>query len=53
MIHGKVSRRALLNLHDSLTKSLTDSRWGMAGVSFAAGQVKCFKASAPTVDLFA
>jgi hypothetical protein len=49
---GSETYRLVLNLHDSVSKTLNDRHWGMANVSFAAGQVKCFKASAPTVDIF-
>jgi hypothetical protein len=45
--------RLVVNLHDTLAKTLTDAAWGLTGNSFAAGQVKCFKASAPSVDIFA
>jgi hypothetical protein len=45
--------RLVVNLHDTLSKSLTDAAWGLTGNSFAAGQAKCFKASAPSVDIFA
>lgn len=50
---GGETYRLVLNLHDSLPKSLTDGAWGLANSSFRAGQVKCFKASAPSVDIFA
>ncbi|HEX3367408.1 hypothetical protein [Phenylobacterium sp.] len=49
---GSETYRLVLNLHDSLPKILDDRRWGLAKVSFAPGQVKCFKASAPTVNIF-
>lgn len=45
--------RLVVNLSPTTTKSLTDAAWGLTSNSFAPGQVKCFKASAPTVDIFA
>jgi hypothetical protein len=50
---GGETYRLVLNLHDSLPKSLTDEAWGLTNNGFRAGQVKCFKASAPSVDIFA
>jgi hypothetical protein len=52
IVVGSETYRLVMNLHDSVSKTLNDRHWGMANVRFAAGQVKCFKASAPTVDIF-
>ncbi|HEX3367406.1 hypothetical protein [Phenylobacterium sp.] len=49
---GAETYRLVLNLDDTNSHSLTDSAWGLSGVNFAPGEVKCFKASAPTVDIF-
>ena len=51
IIVGGETYRLVLNLHDSLSKTLTYAPWGMSGVTFTAGQVMCFKASAPTVNI--
>ncbi len=50
---GGVEYRLAVNTSDTQTISVTDTRWGLTAVSFAPGQVRCFKASAPTVDIFA
>jgi hypothetical protein len=50
---GDETYRLVLNLHDSEAKTLTDALWEMKDVAFRAGEVKCFKASAPGVNLFA
>ena len=44
--------RLVVNLSER-PQALSYTTWGMTGVSFAAGQVKCFKASEPGVDIFA
>jgi hypothetical protein len=44
--------RLVLNLQ-ATAQSLTDARWGYAGLSFGAYEVKAFLASAPTTNLFA
>jgi hypothetical protein len=43
--------RVVVNLFDS-PQTLTDAAWELTSNSFAPHQVKCFKASAPGVDLF-
>jgi hypothetical protein len=49
---GAETYRLALNMHDTQDKRLTYAPWGLRDVAFAAGQVRCFKASAPTVDIF-
>ena len=49
---GGETYRLVLNMHDTLGKRLTYAAWRMTDVAFAAGQVRCFKASAPAVDIF-
>jgi hypothetical protein len=49
---GGETYRLVLNMHDTLSKTLTYAAWGMTGLAFAPGQVGCFKASAPGIDIF-
>lgn len=49
---GAKTYRLVINLHDTLSKNLTDTAWGMSAVAFTPGQVMFFDTAAPAVNLF-
>ncbi|MBS0359864.1 MAG: hypothetical protein JSR98_00680 [Proteobacteria bacterium] len=53
IVVGSETFRIVLNLHPTLSKTLTYAPFSITGMVFAPGQVSCFKASQPTVDIFA